>query len=274
MPKVSVIIPCYNQGKYIDEAVNSVLNQSFQDFEIIIVNDGSTDEFTNDILKKYNKPKTKVFTTENKGVSAARNTAIKKSQGEFILPLDADDKIEKSFLGKAVKIIDNNDNIKIVYCDIKLFGDEKGIQTLPRFNSELFFTQNIIPVSGLFRLSDYKNTDGYDENIKDGLEDWEFWISMLKKGGNVYKINEPLLFYRQYKTSRQHLLDKDLENKKRIRCYIENKHFQFYKQKYGSILSLATENQKLLQKIRLIENSKAFKLGRIILYPIKYIFNK
>lgn len=274
MPKVSVIIPCYNQGKYIDEAVNSVLNQTFQDFEIIIVNDGSTDKFTNEILKNYNKSKTKVFTTENKGVSAARNLAIQKSLGEFILPLDADDKIEKSFLEKALKIIEHNDNIKIVYSDIKLFGEEKGSQILPDFNSELFFTQNIIPVSGLFRLADYKKTAGYDENIKKGLEDWEFWISMLKTGGDVYKINEPLLLYRQYETSRQHCLDKDKKEKQKIRRYIENKHLKFFTKKYGSILLLATENQKLLQKIQRLENSKAFKLGRIILSPVKFIFNK
>ncbi len=91
MPKVSVIIPCYNHGKYIDEAVDSILNQTFKDFEIIIVNDGSTDELTNNKLKQYDKPKTFVINKENEGLSVARNTAIKRAVGEYILTLDADD---------------------------------------------------------------------------------------------------------------------------------------------------------------------------------------
>lgn len=274
MPKISVIIPCYNQGQYIDDAVNSVLNQTYQNFEIIIVNDGSADELTNQKLKDYNKPKSKVIQTENKGVSAARNTAIHNSSGEYILPLDADDKLEKTYIEKALNIIEKNKNTKIVYSDLKLFGDINKEQKLPEFNNNLFFTQNIIHVSGLFRIEDYQKTGGYDENIKEGLEDWEFWISMLKNGGEVYKINEPLLLYRQHKASRQLKLDNNSKRKEMVREYIEKKHYHFYKNKYGNILSLATENQKLLQKIKRIENSKAFKIGNIILQPFKFIFNK
>ena len=79
VPKVSVIIPCYNHGVYIDETVDSVLDQTFQDFEIIIINDGSTDEFTVEKLKTYNKPKTKVIHTSNQGLSSARNNGIRAS---------------------------------------------------------------------------------------------------------------------------------------------------------------------------------------------------
>jgi glycosyltransferase involved in cell wall biosynthesis len=134
MPKVSVIIPCYNQGKYIDEAVDSVLSQTFLDYEIIIVNDGSTDALTNSILKNYNKPKTKVIHTLNNGVSAARNIAIDNSQGEYILPLDADDKIAKDFIELAVNIIESRPDIKIVYSEVKFFGEQKGKWKLAEFD--------------------------------------------------------------------------------------------------------------------------------------------
>ena len=90
MPKISVIIPCYNQGQYVDEAVQSVLAQTYDDFEIIIVNDGSTDEFTNTLLSGYNNQKIKVITTSNQGLSEARNSGIRASAGEHILPPDAD----------------------------------------------------------------------------------------------------------------------------------------------------------------------------------------
>ena len=92
MMKVSVIIPCYNQGQYIEEAVKSVLAQTYQNFEIIIVNDGSTDEFTNKLLSDYDKQKTKVLHTDNQGLASARNNGIKVAKGKYILPLDADER--------------------------------------------------------------------------------------------------------------------------------------------------------------------------------------
>ncbi len=93
-PKIFVIIPCYNQGKYLDKAVSSVLDQTYQNFEIIIINDGSTDKFTNDLLKDYIKPKTKVYTTKNQRLSSTRNYGYLLSKGEFIQFLDADDFLE------------------------------------------------------------------------------------------------------------------------------------------------------------------------------------
>ena len=208
------------------------------------------------------------------GVSSARNTAVKNSSGDYILPLDADDKIEETYLEKALTILVNNDNIKIVYCDIKLFGSKKGIKILPDFNSNLFYTQNIIHVSGLFRKDDFEKVGGYDEKMRDGLEDWEFWISLLKTGGLVFKINEPLLLYRQHEGSRQLSLDRNKIQKVKTRNYIENKHLNFYVTKFGSVLTLASENQRLLQKIKSLENSKAFKIGTFILWPIKFILKK
>lgn len=86
MPKVSVIIPCYNQGAYVDGAVESVLAQTFRDFEIIVVNDGSTDGATNRLLADYHRPQTRVLRTENRGVAMARNHGIGVATGEYILP--------------------------------------------------------------------------------------------------------------------------------------------------------------------------------------------
>ena len=98
MAKVSVIIPCYNQGAYLNEAVESILAQSYRDFEIIVVNDGSTDEETNRLLSGYDRQQTRVLHTENQGLSSARNNGIREAQGEYILPLDADDRIDPTYL--------------------------------------------------------------------------------------------------------------------------------------------------------------------------------
>ena len=93
VPQVSVIIPCYNQGRYLDDAITSVLVQTYQNFEILIVDDGSTEPETIEILQDYQQPKTRIIRTENQGVATARNLGIAQAQGTYILPLDADDKI-------------------------------------------------------------------------------------------------------------------------------------------------------------------------------------
>jgi hypothetical protein len=114
--------------------------------------------------------------------------------------------------------------------------------------------------------------NGYDENMKDGLEDWEFWISLLKTGSEVYKINEPLLYYRQYETSRQSILDRNKQRNEEIREYICNKHSSFYTQIFGSTIVLATENANLTRNFKAFQNSKPYKLGRFLLSPFKSLY--
>src|SRR3954452_3864556 len=115
MAKVSVIIPCYNQGRYINETIASVEAQTFTDWEIIIVNDGSNEPETIEILFDVDCKKIKVIHTENKGVAAARNTGIKAAGGKFILPLDADDLIGVNYLNEAVVFLETNEEVKVVY---------------------------------------------------------------------------------------------------------------------------------------------------------------
>ena len=125
-PKVSVIIPCYNQGFFLQEAVESVLEQTYQDFEIIIINDGSTDAATVALLKNYKQPRTTVIHTNNQGLASARNNGINIAKGKYILPLDADDKIGKNYLQKAIEKLEMNDNLGIFYCEAEFFGNEIG----------------------------------------------------------------------------------------------------------------------------------------------------
>ncbi len=195
-PKVSVIIPCYNQGQYIEEAVESVLDQTYQDFEIVIVNDGSTDEFTNNLLNNYNKPKTRVIHTDNQGLASARNNGIKEAKGEYILPLDADDKIGKEYLEEAVKILEANPGIGIVYCKAESFGavDEKW--ELPEYSLEEMLIDNIIFCSAFFRKEDWEKVGGYDPEMLFGWEDYDFWLSLIEMEVLVYRIPKVLFYYR------------------------------------------------------------------------------
>jgi len=206
MPKVSVVIPCYNMGAYLDEAVLSVLQQTFTDFEIIIVNDGSTDSETVRLLSNYDQPKTRVIHTTNQGVSAARNTGIQEARGEYILPLDADDKIGPSYLQKAVTILDSSLEVGVVYCERVLFGEREGVDPLPDYDPRALLIDNCIYPAALFRKDDWKTVGGYSEKMVYGWEDWEFWVSLSKLNRQVVKIPQTLFFYRVRSNSRDHSL--------------------------------------------------------------------
>ncbi|NOX81012.1 MAG: glycosyltransferase [Deltaproteobacteria bacterium] len=195
-PRVSVIIPCYNQGQFIDEAVASVLAQSFQDFEIIIVNDGSTDEETRRILAGYDRPKTRVIATENQGLAAARNNGIREARGRYILPLDADDRIGPAYLERAVRLLDERAELGIVYCRAQLFGAVDTEWLLPQFSLEEMLLDNVIFCSALFRREDWQLVGGYDQDLKYGWEDYDFWLSLLELGRRVCRIPEILFYYR------------------------------------------------------------------------------
>ena len=262
-PKVSVIIPCFNQGQYIDEAVESVLSQTLQDFEIIIVNDGSTDEFTKNMLKSYNKPKCKVIHTNNQGLSSARNNGIIAASGEYILPLDADDKISLKYLEEAVNILDRESEIGIVYCEVEFFGDKTGRWNLPDFSVERILVMNMIICSALFRKSDYMKTKGYNPNMLYGWEDWDFWLSLIEKGIGVYKLSDVHFFYRIKKGNSMKInLDLSVEKQKYCLRTIYLNHYDFYINKIGNPIELYSKLIRVL-------SSKDYKFGRLIVNPIR-----
>jgi len=228
MPKVSIIIPCYNQGKYVAEAINSALRQTFKDIEIVCVNDGSTDNSAEIIKSFADKYKNFVFfnNEENKGVIYSRNFAIENCNGTYILPLDADDIIAPTYVEKAVKILDNNPNIGIVYCKAKIFGNYDKYWNLKPFNKSDILYENCIFCSALFRKSDFLKIGGYNDNMKYGCEDYDLWLSFIEQGVEVFQINEILFSYRQYdETSRTTI---SLKNKKEIWNNLIKNHINLY----------------------------------------------
>jgi glycosyltransferase involved in cell wall biosynthesis len=259
MPKVSVVIPCYNLGQYLNEAVESVLKQTFQDFEIIIVNDGSTDDFTNHLLANYDKPKTRVIKTENRGLPAARNRAIKESVGKYILPLDADDKIERTYLEKAVNIFETKPQIDFVSCWYEEFGERNQKCVLIPFETYELLIRNHLIVASMFKKSCWEKVGGYAEDMN-GYQDWNLWIGFLEQGYQYEIIKDYLFFYRVRPNSMVTNSNKK-ENKIKLIGQIIAKHPDFYK-KYLAEIIFANQNMEIRhqQQIRQMINSFSWKI--------------
>ncbi len=194
---VSVVIPCYNHGHFVNEAVDSVLAQTYENIEIIVVNDGSTDTFTNAYLKDFSKPKTRVLTTKNQGLPSARNNGIKEAKGKYILPLDADDKIAVNYIEKAVNFFEEDENVGIVYGKTELFGDQQGVWNLPKYSLEEMLIRNLIVPASMFKKADWEEIGGYNKNMIYGFEDHDFWLSIIEKGKEVRFIEEVMFYYRK-----------------------------------------------------------------------------
>lgn len=268
-PLVSIIVPCYNQGKYILECLDSVKEQTYSNWECIVIDDGSIDN-TKLLVQNYikNEKRIKYHFQQNAGVSIARNNAIKMSSGKYVLPLDGDDKIGNSYLEKAIYQFENNDKLAVVYCKADLFGNKSGKLNLPDYSFELLLKRNVFFCTALFRKSDFDKTNGFDPLMKVGLEDWEFWISLLSNGGQVYQINETLFYYRIVENSRNSSFD---ENKEReIRQYVYNKHKLLY-DKYLNISNLIYDNYLLSVKNESLVNSWDYKFGKKALSIYRFL---
>lgn len=206
-PLVSVVIPCYNQGEYLKEAVDSVLSSTYENIEIIVVNDGSTKNV--EFLKTFSAPKTKIIHQQNQGVALARNNGIKASNGKYILPLDADDKIYSTYIEKAVNVLENNEKIGIVYCEAEFFGQVAGKWRIAGYSFPEILWTNSIFNSAVYRKVDWQKVGGYKKEMDLGFEDWEFWLNLIESGTEVYKISEVLFLYRQTDLSRSGSLNKN-----------------------------------------------------------------
>lgn len=194
---VSVILPCYNKAAYLADALDSVLQQSYQNWEAIVVNDGSSDN-TEDIALEYveRDQRIKYVSKENGGPSSARNRGIELANGEFILPLDSDDVIKPEYMEEAMMAFENDSNLKLVYCQGFFFGTKNGLWDLSYTGYKNLLLGNTIFCSAFFRKSDWLKVGKYDEKMVKGHEDWEFFIRLLEGDGTVCQIPNPLFYYR------------------------------------------------------------------------------
>ena len=269
MPLVSIIVPCYNQAQYLAETLDSVLAQTYSNWECIIVNDGSPDN-TEEIAKAYCvKDKKFIYISQdNAGVSMARNNGISISHGEYILPLDGDDLIAPTYLEKAISIFIKNPNTKLVYCEARKFGASMGILELNEYHYDQFIYYNCLFSSCLFRKADFLMTNGYNPNMKEGCEDWDFYLSLLHKDDLVYQIPEVLFYYRIHKKSRNTGACNRMDI---ILRKIALNHPDIYKDKTEELLFYAFNYRCLEQKVHSLIQSPYYRVGFWVLFPYRAI---
>jgi glycosyltransferase involved in cell wall biosynthesis len=241
-PRVSVVVPCYNLGQYVEEAVDSVLAQTYQDFEIIVVNDGSTDSRTNDILRGLRRPRTVVLTTENRGLPAARNLAIQHSRGAYVCALDADDKLHPEFLARTTAILAADPGVGFVSTWVECFGIENWIWRQERCDFPKLLTECVVLTASLVRREALDAVGGYDtERYLFGCEDWDLWISAVEKGFIGTIVPEVLFYYRQRAGSMRRVSE-TLEVRTRVWESLLAKHSDSYRRFWPEVVSLTRDN--------------------------------
>ena len=202
-PKVSVVVVSYNYARYLPEAVESVLNQSYPHLEVIIVNDGSTDntaEVAEQLTKLHPHKTIKVINQKNAGQPAiSRNIGIHQTRGEYILCLDADDKIAPTMIEECVHILDQDPTVSIVYTDRLDFDGVDQVVQAGEYSFPLLRYANHISYCALFRRKVWEDIGGYRTNVK-GCEDWDFWVAAGAQGHFGRRIPKPLFLYRRHDT--------------------------------------------------------------------------
>lgn len=246
---VSVVVPCFNHGGFLEESIRSVQESTWPYIEIVIVNDGSDDnseEVAKELVNRYKN--VRYLYQQNAGPSVARNNGILAATGEIILPLDADDLISPQYIEAAVKEFDKDPELKVVYCEAEKFGDKFGKWKLDDFSLEKLAYKNMIFVSALFKKTDWQKAGGFAEEMTWGFEDWEFWISLLKTGGKVKKLPFVGFYYRIQRNSRRKSVDNSARRK--TVDFINKKHSEFIHTQLGGPLRYQKSLSKFINRFR------------------------
>src|SRR3990167_627597 len=199
-PNISIVVPSYSQSEFLLEALDSVWQQTVHPYELIIVDDGSTDN-SYEIAERWKEEHgyrlpTILVRQVNKGLASARNTGIMNATGDYILPLDADDKFFPYAIEEIVREIEATD-ADIIAPSLRTFGLSSVVTILDKnLTLESFRAVNRMGYFSAFRRSKALEVGGYSPKMVYGYEDLHFWIDLLKRGATISVIQEPLVYYR------------------------------------------------------------------------------
>ena len=265
--RVSIIIPCYNHGAMLREALASVEEvRNANVLEVIIVDDGSSEAETTRILNEVAEAGYRVLPQSNRGVGAARNAGIRLAKGEFILPLDSDNRLRDVYLNEGVSLLKKHPSIGVIYTDAEYFGDRSGRWHVPNFNLSSLLRMNFIDACALYRKKLWEELGGYDEQaVCIGLEDWDFWLRVAWHGGSF--VHLPKIGF-DYRVRRGSLIVKTRPRTAEIVNYIFDKPEMAC---YKLLRETDEEVQNLRAQIGGIQGSRSYRLGRGLLAPARLL---
>lgn len=266
-PKVSIIVPCYNQEDYIRETLQSVLGQTYQNWECLVTDDGSQDNSAA-VIKSFAEKddRIKYFYQENAGVSAARNNGLRNANGKYLLMLDGDDVLNPRGVEEAVKEFEKDPELLVVFSDTTSFGEgiePKSSNSAPQFGLKDLLLTNRLFITSMFQRKDAEGVF-YDEPLGQPGQDWDFWIRLFTKNrdrsSNVKKIDYQIFKYRKHEKSAHDAGKKDAARRKRSGILIFENHKDVIYEYYPNYFQVLSKMLFYEQKLEKIYSSKPYRI--------------
>lgn len=280
--KVSIVIPCYNHGVMLREALASVEQvRNANLLEVIIVDDGSSEAETTRILEEVGQAGHSVVAQSNRGLSAARNVGIRLAKGEFILPLDSDNRVRDAYLNEAASLLKDNPSLDVIYADAEYFGERNGRWHVPEFDLSSLIRANFIDACALYRKSLWEKVGEYDEHMPSmGWEDWDFWLRVAAHGGAFFHLPKIGFDYRVRSDSMiVKLMGFDYRGRTDFDVKMSARAAELLNYIFGKpelaccklLRHMDEEVQELRGGIRAIQNSPSYRLGHGLLAPARLL---
>lgn len=229
---IEAVITSFNQGSMILEALESLCAQTVLPQKIIIVDDGSTDEYSIRVLKEIEKKSdlpipVMIHYQENRGVSAARNAGIKKAQAPMVLVLDGDDKLKPEFTEYVSQLLRDSPSMVAASSFMHTFGVLESVVRPAGGKISSFLSRNCCPATHILRREIFEQCGGYDESMRSGFEDWDFFLSMIETSPEAWIgiVDKPLI---QYRTAPASSNIKSMDKRLEIMRFMIEKHISSY----------------------------------------------
>ena len=254
MTDIAVVIPCYNLGHTIEEAVDSALDQSREAAEIVIVDDGSSDVTTREILEQLVRPRTRVVRIPHAGVATARNHGVSITESSYVVLLDADDVLDRRYLDELGSRLDSDPSLAFVSCAVRAFEGASYTWKPPATTPLGMLTRGSVHVSSMFRRTLWDAVGGFDTGLQ-AYEDLDFWLQATRLGFRGEVLDEPLLYYRVRPDSRYRAGIEPARYEQVIRRILDRHHpllathgIEVLAEKQSFVLELMDYHRQLLEE--------------------------
>lgn len=261
-PSADIVITCYNDGAFLPDAVKSALAVEYPRKNILLVNDGSTQPDTLQILDQLSRAHPEIHRIDlpkNAGLAAARNAGIRAGSGEYILPLDSDNRLRPSYLTLAAEVLNSRPDVGVVYGYAQYFGESTGLWKPPILDIAVMLDFNQLDACSVFRRTVWESVGGYEETLfRNSWEDWDLWLSVIEKGWQFHRLEEIVFDYHK-RTDSLSARSKDPAIRKELQEALFQRHAALYREHAIDVLllkesHLAERNEKIHSLLLHVDN--------------------